>query len=111
MVRARGPSLTALGVPGALANPVLNLYSGQTVIGTNDDWQDASNAATIQSSGFAPSDARESAIYITLNPGAYTAIVSGAGGTSWSKIWVTSSCRGARLRSTSRNFIRSRWPG
>ena len=82
VVRARGPSLTAAGVPGALANPVLQLYSGQTVIAANDDWQTAANAATLQASGFAPSEALESAILITLNPGAYTAIVSGAGGTT-----------------------------
>lgn len=82
VVRAGGPSLSARGVPGVLANPVLNLYSGQTVIASNDDWQTASNAATLVSSGFAPLDTRESAIYITLNPGAYTAIVFGAGGTT-----------------------------
>ncbi len=82
VVRARGPSLTALGVPGALANPVLNLYSGQTVIASNDDWQTASNAATLQASGFAPSNAQEAAVYMTLSPGPYTAIVSGVGGTT-----------------------------
>jgi hypothetical protein len=80
VVRARGPSLTALGVPGALANPVLNLYSGQTVIASNDDFGTAPNAAQLQASGFAPSNALESAILVTLNPGPYTAIVSGAGG-------------------------------
>ena len=78
VVRARGPSLIPLGVPNALANPVLQLFSGATQIDANDNWQQAANAATIQSSGFAPSDPLESAIYTTLNPGAYTAIVTGA---------------------------------
>ena len=82
VVRAIGPSMTALGLPGALANPVLNLYSGQTLIASNDDWQTAANSATLASSGFAPSNSLESAIYISLAPGAYTAIVSGAGGTT-----------------------------
>ena len=82
VVRARGPSLAAAGVPNVLLNPTLNLYSGQTLVASNDDWQQAPNAATIQSSGFAPADTRESAIYTTLNPGAYTAIVMGAGGTT-----------------------------
>jgi len=81
-VRARGPSLTAAGVPGALQNPLLQLFSGQTVIASNDDWQQAANAATILSSGFAPADPKESAIYTTLGPGAYTAIVSGVGNTT-----------------------------
>jgi hypothetical protein len=78
-VRAIGPSLTNYGVAGALANPQFQLVrsSDQTVITSNDDWGGASNAATLQASGFAPSNTYESAIYITLDPGAYTAIVSG----------------------------------
>ncbi len=79
VVRARGPSLTAAGVPGALQNPLLQLFSGQAQIGVNDDWQQATNAAAVQASGFAPADPRESAILATLMPGAYTAIVSGVG--------------------------------
>ena len=81
VVRARGPSLASAGIANPLANPVLQLVSsadGSVV--TNDDWGSAPNAAQIQASGFAPADARESAILMTLNPGAYTAIVSGAGG-------------------------------
>jgi hypothetical protein len=79
VVRAIGPSLTNYGVAGALANPQLQLVrsSDQTVMAFNDDWGSASNAATLQASGFAPSNIYESAIYITLDPGAYTAIVSG----------------------------------
>ncbi len=50
------------------------------MIAANDDWGSAANAAAIQSSGYAPSDPLESAILTTLAPGAYTAILSGAGG-------------------------------
>jgi sugar lactone lactonase YvrE len=82
IVRARGPSMTAQGLPGALANPMLQLFNGQTQIAVNDNWQQAANAATVQSSGFAPSDPLESAILVTLNPGAYTAIVTGVGNTT-----------------------------
>jgi hypothetical protein len=76
--------MASAGVAGTLANPTLTLVrsSDQAVIATNDDWQDAPNAAAIAASGFAPADARESAIMMTLPPGAYTAIVSGAGGTT-----------------------------
>ncbi len=65
-----------------MANPTLQLVrsSDQATIATNDDWGSASNAAQISASGFAPSNAQESAILVTLNPGAYTAIVTGAGG-------------------------------
>ena len=82
VVRARGPSLVPFGIANALANPTLQLVSGATVIATNDDWGQAANAAAIQSSGFAPANAQESAVLATLAPGAYTAIVAGAGGTS-----------------------------
>jgi hypothetical protein len=80
VVRARGPSLSAFGVADVLANPMLELYSGQTRIALNDDFGAAANASQLQASGFAPSHAREAAILVTLAPGAYTAIVSGSGG-------------------------------
>jgi hypothetical protein len=82
IVRARGPSLASQGISGVLANPTLQLFSGSTVIASNDNWGSAPNAAQVSASGFAPSDPNESAILITLNPGAYTAIVSGVGGTT-----------------------------
>jgi len=75
VVRARGPSL---GVAGALADPTLTIVpaDGSPAI-TNDDWQSAANAAQVAASGFQPPNAKESALLVTLNPGAYTAIVSG----------------------------------
>jgi len=79
LIRAVGPNLANYGVTGVLANPMLQLYSGQTIIASNDNWQDA-NASAIQATGLAPASVLESAILITLPPGAYTAIVSGAGG-------------------------------
>jgi YVTN family beta-propeller protein len=81
VVRARGPSLAAGGVSSPLQDPTLTLV-GSGISITNDNWGSAPNAAQIQASGFAPSDPRESAILITLQPGAYTAIVSGVGGTT-----------------------------
>jgi bacillolysin len=93
LVWAVGPSMSAVGVPGALANPVLQLFSGQTAIAENDDWQVAlplcaasgytcGTASAIAATGLAPTHPSESALLITLPPGAYTAIVSGAGGTT-----------------------------
>jgi len=54
--------------------------SDQAVLATNDDWQSGPNAAQVQASGFAPGNALEPAILMTLDPGAYTAIVQGVGG-------------------------------
>jgi hypothetical protein len=84
VVRARGPSLVPFGITNALANPTLQLVrsSDQVTLETNDDWGSAANAAAITASGFAPSHPLESAILVTLPPGAYTAIVTGAGGTT-----------------------------
>jgi hypothetical protein len=79
VVRAIGPSLTAVGVAGALQDPVLQLYNSDGAqVATNDNWQDDSNqAGMIGAVGLAPGNARESAIFVNLNPGGYTAIVRG----------------------------------
>ena len=82
VVTGTGPSLIGAGIPNALANPALTLVrsSDGAVIAANDDWGTAANAAQLAASGLAPADAKESAILMTLEPGAYTAILSGAGG-------------------------------
>jgi uncharacterized delta-60 repeat protein len=82
VIRAIGPSLAGYGVQGTLSNPQLALVraTDQTLVASNDDWVNATNAAVISASGFAPSNPLESAIHITLPPGAYTAVVSGVGG-------------------------------
>jgi hypothetical protein len=82
LIRAIAPSLTALGVPGVLANPMLELHGpGDFVTMTNDNWRDTQEAA-IQATGLPPTNNLESAIDATLAPGAYTAIVKGNGNTS-----------------------------
>jgi hypothetical protein len=82
VVTGTGPSLAAAGIPNPLQNPTLTLVrsSDGATIGTNDNWQSASNAAQIQAAGFAPSNPLESAIMMSLQPGAYTVLMSGAGG-------------------------------
>jgi hypothetical protein len=82
LLRAIGPSIT--GLPGVLADPVLELHgpAGFTTV-TNDNWQnDPAQAAAILATGLAPTNSLESAIDATLNPGAYTGVVRGNGGTS-----------------------------
>jgi hypothetical protein len=82
VIRARGPSLTPAGVPNALGDPLLQLFAGASLVATNDDWGNGPNAAALLASGFAPGDTRESALMVTLSPGAYPAIVRGVGGTT-----------------------------
>lgn len=83
VIRAVGPSLAASGVNGVLADPTLELRDGQgNVISSNDNWQqNAFQAIQLQTIGLAPIDPLESALTVTLDPGAYTPIVRGAHGT------------------------------
>jgi hypothetical protein len=69
-------------VPDALADPVMELHgpTGFTTI-VNDNWRDTQEAE-ILATGLAPSDNLESAIVATLNPGPYTAVLSGKNNTS-----------------------------
>lgn len=82
MIRALGPSLAAAGVDGALANPSLVLYSKGNQLAANDDWKTNANVADIMASGIAPTNDLEATLLIRLEPGAYTTVVSGAGGTT-----------------------------
>ncbi len=79
VLRALGPSLSAFGVSGVLADPVLSVYnSSGTLIATNDNWQTDIGATFIEQNGLAPSDPAESASLQTdLAPGAYTMVVRG----------------------------------
>ncbi|MBL9189052.1 MAG: DUF4331 domain-containing protein [Opitutaceae bacterium] len=79
VVRAMGQSLTAFGVTGALADTTLELYQGQTIIRSNDDWKSTQQAA-ITATGYAPGSDSDSAILVTLEPGAYSTIVRGKNG-------------------------------
>ena len=81
VVRAIGPSLSAVGVSGALSDPTVELRDGSgNLVDSNDNWGNHPKAAQIQSESLAPTQPVESALQVTLNPGSYTAIVRGANG-------------------------------
>jgi len=82
LVRGIGPSLSGSGVPDPLADPVLELH-GPTGFSTmtNDNWKDTQQVE-IEATGLAPTNDLESAILVTLNPGAYTAVLSGKNNTT-----------------------------
>jgi cyclophilin family peptidyl-prolyl cis-trans isomerase len=83
LVRAIGPSLGAFGVVDPLADPLLELHNGDgDLIDSNDNWMDNPAEPEIEATMIAPNDPKESAVLQTLAPGAYTAIVQGAGGTT-----------------------------
>jgi hypothetical protein len=81
IIRGIGPSLSKFGIANPLQNPTLELHNATSVIASNDDWNTASNARQIPTI-LQPSDSRESAIMITLQPGPYTAVMSGKNGTT-----------------------------
>jgi hypothetical protein len=82
VIRARGPSLRNAGITDPLGDPVLELHSGASVIAQNDNWLEAGNSRDISTLGYAPDHPNEAAILITLNPGPYTAVVTGKNGTT-----------------------------
>ena len=82
VVRGLGPSLTQSGVSGVLADPTLEMVdsTGKSIF-INDNWKDTQQAG-IQATGLAPPNDLESAIRIALQPGNYTAILSGKNNTT-----------------------------
>lgn len=85
LIRAIGPTLTAFGVPGALANSKLDIFSGPTLVQSNDDWGGDAllNAAFASCGAFSISaNSRDAAVLVTLTPGSYTAQVSGVNNTT-----------------------------
>jgi hypothetical protein len=83
LIRAVGPTLAGFGVTSALADPILTVYSGQTVVATNDKWESTENAVAIVSASKSvgaftlSANSEDAAMLITLPPGAYTVEVKG----------------------------------
>jgi hypothetical protein len=84
LLRALGPSLELAGVPGVLADPVLELHGpGSFLTITNDNWRDdPGQKAAIIATGLPPPNDLESAIDATLNVGGYTVVLQGKNGTT-----------------------------
>jgi len=86
LVRASGPAIAAapFNVPGTLPDPLLQVYSGSAVIASNRGWGGnapvAAAAAEVGAFAWSDPSSNDAALLMTLSPGAYTAIVSGAGG-------------------------------
>jgi cytochrome c peroxidase len=80
LVRALGPSLAKFGLSTLLGDPTITLNgpAGFAPI-LNDNWRSLQENE-IKATGLAPGNDLEPAIIATLNPGAYTAILSGTDG-------------------------------
>jgi len=83
LIRAIGPSLT--GIKGALADPQLVIYSGTTVIQRNDNWGGTAALSSLFTQVGATSlvaQSKDAVIDVTLEPGTYSAVVSGVNNTT-----------------------------
>lgn len=76
LIRGMGPSS---GVPGALTDPTLELFSGNTSIATNNNWKDTQQTL-IENTGIPPGNDLEAAMVRFMAPGSYTVVLRGNGG-------------------------------
>jgi uncharacterized protein (DUF1800 family) len=93
LIRAAGPALIPLGVPGALADPTFSVVNSlNSTIASNDNWGtpigNAPDAASLQEAFTAAgafqfqSGSLDSATIATVGPGSYTVLASGNDGTT-----------------------------
>jgi subtilisin family serine protease/outer membrane protein assembly factor BamB len=108
LIRAIGPTLAEFGVTDVLADPRLQLYSGNTVLTANDNWASpvGGGGPTAISNAFAASgafalrpDSLDAALVRTTAGGSYTAQITGVSGTgiALAEIYDTAPAAGARL--------------
>ena len=82
VIRGLGPSLSNFGISNVLADPFLQLRaSNGSLVQQNDNWKD-DQRPEIEGTLYQPSNDLEAVIVVTLNPGAYTALLTGKGGTT-----------------------------
>jgi hypothetical protein len=89
LIRASGPALAQFGLSGTLADPALQLFQDNangtpTLLQSDTGWAGdptiSSAAADVGAFSWGSAATADSAILVTLPPGAYTAEVSGASG-------------------------------
>ena len=94
LVRALGPSLAAYQITNPLPDPAITVYSGQSPIASSDDWQAGVSVTpeALSEAGVSMADARDAAMVVTLQPGAYTFVISskGANGVGLGELFLLS---------------------
>jgi cytochrome c peroxidase len=77
LVRGLGPTLNAFGIGPALFDPTLEVRNANGErLGENDNWMEGSEASEVTDAGLELPQFQESAVVLTLGPGAYTALLS-----------------------------------
>ena len=84
MIRAVGPALGAFGVTDSISDPQLELFRGSNRIDHNDNWGGSatlsSTFAQVGAFGFSDTASQDAVLMTTLEPGAYTVVVTGVNG-------------------------------
>ena len=94
LIRGIGPSLTQFNVPGALADPIVSVFTGTgQLLASNDNWSQTTSDGLISANTAALTTAarsvgafplaigsKDAALSLTLVPGTYAVQVTGAGG-------------------------------
>ena len=82
LIRGVGPTLGQFGVGNVLADPVITLYDkNNKVVATNAGWTTNSNlttlvAATLRCTFPLAANSKDAALYVTLDAGSYTVVVT-----------------------------------
>ncbi len=96
LIRAAGPALARapFNVPGALADPTLQVFRGSTVVAQNNDWGTPPNgaagitAATTAAGAFPfQAGSADAAVVTTLQPGPYTVQIGGGTGIALAEVY------------------------
>jgi sugar lactone lactonase YvrE len=87
LIRAIGPTLAIFGVTGPLADPRLEIIGrSNAVVASNDNWAGSAElTAAFAGQGAFPlsaADSKDAALLVTLEPGSYSAQVSGVNNTT-----------------------------
>ena len=80
-ITAKGPSLAQFGIQNPISDPSLKLRRGSELVAQNDDIValPTQNRDILAQGGVLPSDLYESALLVTLEPGAYTVVLQNDG--------------------------------
>ena len=81
LVRVTGPTLAKFNITGQLDDPTLELHDANGGVISNDNWRETQESEIIATT-IPPADDREPAIFATLVPGSYSAVVRGKNNTT-----------------------------
>lgn len=90
LIRAVGPTISEapFNVPDVLADPTIEIYQGQSLILTVDDWGDVADPAAMIAAFTATgafkleAESADAAVQVVLMPGSYTVHAKGVGGST-----------------------------